>query len=258
MSSQHFLSAFQRKHHISLKQVKISLKTLFSVSEIPKNFTLCNYFLFQRLSRTICLAFFEKIIFDNMRPPYDVLNLYHVIRLNWSNFLNRPRARARARFFCFLYCLFPRSHYCARPMRFGLKASTEKAWKDTGKSFKNANSRKKSEAPGYVTTQAVMSSGPMPLLLASPWVPEVFFFSRGPTCAERCAPSVPKPRNFSRPHFEDWINTKTYCKTGNRACSAFSVGIIWVGISVSRARSGFCVKRRKTTEDFAQCEPRDK
>ena len=96
MSSQHFLSAFQRKHHISLKQVKISLKTLFSVSEIPKNFTLCNYFLFQRLSRTICLAFFEKIIFDNMRPPYDVLNLYHVIRLNWSNFLNRPRARARA------------------------------------------------------------------------------------------------------------------------------------------------------------------
>ena len=82
MSSQHFLSAFQRKHHISLKQVKISLKTLFSVSEIPKNFTLCNYFLFQRLSRTICLAFFEKIIFDNMRPPYDVLNLYHVIRLN--------------------------------------------------------------------------------------------------------------------------------------------------------------------------------
>ena len=175
MSSQHFLSAFQRKHHISLKQVKISLKTLFSVSEIPKNFTLCNYFLFQRLSRTICLAFFEKIIFDNMRPPYDVLNLYHVIRLNWSNFLNRPRARARARFFCFLYCLFPRSHYCARPMRFGLKASTEKAWKDTGKSFKNANSRKKSEAPGYATTQAVMSSGPMRLLLASPWVPEVFF-----------------------------------------------------------------------------------
>ena len=146
------------------------------------------------------------------------------------------RARARARFFCFLYCLFPRSHYCARPMRFGLK----------------------SEAPGYVTTQAVMSSGPMRLLLASPWVPEVFFFSRGPTCAERCAPSVPKPRNFSRPHFEDWVNTKTYCKTGNRACSAFSVGIIWVGISVSRARSGFCVKRRKTTEDFAQCEPRDK
>ena len=100
------------------------------------------------------------------------------------------RARARARFSCFLYCLFPRSHYCARPMRFGLKASTEKAWKDTGKSFKNANSRKKSEAPGYVTTQAVMSSGPMRLLLASPWVPEVFFFSRGPTCAERCAPSA--------------------------------------------------------------------
>ena len=52
-------------------------------------------------------------------------------------------------------------------MRFGLKASTEKAWKDTGKSFKNANSRKKSEAPGYATTQAVMSS--------TPEVPEVFF-----------------------------------------------------------------------------------
>ena len=74
-----------------------------------------------------------------MQPPYDVLNLYHVIRLNWSSFLNwivRAPARARARFFCFLYCLFPRSHYCARPMRFGLKASTEKAWKDTGKASK--------------------------------------------------------------------------------------------------------------------------
>ena len=93
-SSQHFLSAFQRKHHIFLKQVKISRKTLFSASEITKNFTLCNDFLFQRLSRTICLAFFEKIIFDNMRPPYDVFNLYHVIRLNGSSLINRPRALA--------------------------------------------------------------------------------------------------------------------------------------------------------------------
>ena len=59
-------------------------------------------------------------------------------------------------------------------MRFGLKASTEKAWKDTGKSFKNANSRKKSEAPGYATTQAVMSSTP-DASPTSPWVPEVFF-----------------------------------------------------------------------------------
>lgn len=75
-SLQHFLSAFQRKHHIFLKQVKISRKTLFSASQMTKNFTLCNYFLLQRLSRTICLAFFEKIIFDNMRPLYDVLNLY--------------------------------------------------------------------------------------------------------------------------------------------------------------------------------------
>ena len=140
-------------------------------------------------------------------------------------------------------------------MRFGLKASTEKAWKDTGKSFKNANSRKKSEAPGYATTQAVMSSTPHASPTGQSLGSRSFFFSRGPTCAERCAPSVPKPRNFSRPHFEDRVNTKTYCKTGNRACSAFSVGIIWVGISVSRARSGFCVKRRKTTEDFAQCEP---
>ena len=75
-----------------------------------------------------------------MRPPYDVLNLYHVIRLNWSSFLNRPRARARtlASFASYIaYSLgLARSHYCARPMRFGLKASTEKAWKDDASPYK--------------------------------------------------------------------------------------------------------------------------
>ena len=177
-----------------------------------------------------------------MRPPYDVLNLYHVIRLNWSSFLNRPRARARARarFFC-----FPRSH---------LRAADAFRVKGINREGLERHREGKSEAPGYATTQAVISSTPQ-ASPTSPCVPEVFFLSRAPTCAERCAQSVPKPRNFSRPHFEDGVTTKTYCKTGNCACSAFSVGITWVGISVSRARSGFCVKRRKTTEDFAQCEP---
>ena len=141
---QHFLSAFQRKHHIFLKEVKISRETLFCASEITKNFTLCNDFLFQRLSRTICLAFLKKIIFDNMRPPYDVLNLYHVIRLNWSSFLNRPRARAGSRSLLLLLIIaYSLGLIYARPMRFGLKALTEKAWKDIEKSFKNANSHGK-------------------------------------------------------------------------------------------------------------------
>ena len=109
------------------------------------------------------------------------------------------RARARARFFCFLYCLFPRSHYCARPMRFGLKASTEKAWKDTGKSFKNANSRKKSEAPGYATTQAVMSSGPMRLLLAStvPGFQKFFFLAWADVRREMCAECTKATKLFA-------------------------------------------------------------
>lgn len=179
-----------------------------------------------------------------MQPPYDVLNLYHVIRLNWSSFLNRPRALAS---FASYYCLFPRSH---------LRAADAFRVKGINREGLERHREGKSEAPGYATTQAVISSTPQ-ASPTSPWVPEVFFLSRAPTCAERCAQSVPRPRNFSRPHFEDGVNTKTYCKTANRACSAFSVGIsiTWVGISVSRARSGFCVKRRKTTEDFAQCEP---
>jgi len=137
-------------------------------------------------------------------------------------------------------------------MRFRLKALTEKAWKDTGK----ASQINKSEAPrsAWIRNDAgrykFYSPGISYQSLGSR-----SFFSRAPTCAERCAQSVPKPRNFSRPHFEDLVSTRTFCKTGNRACSAFSVGITWVGISVRTARSGFCVKRRKTTEDFAQCEP---
>lgn len=157
-----------------------------------------------------------------------------------ASLIVRARARARARFFC-----FPRSH---------LRAADAFRVKGINREGLERHREGKSEAPGYATTQAVISSTPQ-ASPTSPWVPEVFFLSRAPTCAERCAQSVPKPRNFSRPHFEDGVNTKTYCKTGNRACSAFSVGITWVGISVSRARSGFCVKRRKTTEDFAQCEP---
>ena len=169
-SSQHFPSAFQRKHHIFLKQVKISRKTLFSASEITKNFTLCNDFLFQLLSRTICLAFLKKSYLTTCGRRMTFWTF--ITSFDWTDrasLIVRARARTLASFASYIaYSLgLARSHYCARPMRFGLKASTEKAWKDRGKSFKNANSRKKSEAPGYATTQAVMSS--------TPEVPEVFF-----------------------------------------------------------------------------------
>ena len=163
-----------------------------------------------------------------MQPPYDVLNLYHVIRLNWSSFLNRivrAPARARARFFCFLYCLFPRSHYCARPMRFGLKASTEKAWKDTGKASKTQIHMVRQVRSAWIRNDAGRYEFYFTCISYQSAGFQKFFFSRAPTCAERCAPRVPRPLNFSRPHFEDRVNTKTYCKTGNCACSVFSAGI---------------------------------
>ena len=115
-----------------------------------------------------------------------------------ASLIVRARAHTLASFASYIaYSLgLARSHYCARPMRFGLKASTEKAWKDTGKNFKNAISRQKSEAPGYATTQAVMSSTPY-ASPTSPWVPEVFLFSRAPTCAEMCAECTTATKFFA-------------------------------------------------------------
>ena len=121
-------------------------------------------------------------------------------------------------------------------MRFELKALTEKTWKDTGK----ASQINKSEVPrsAWIRNDAdrykFYSPGISYQSLGSR-----SFFSRAPTCAERCARSVPKPRNFSRLRFENRVSTRTFCETGNRACSVFSVGITLVGISVSRAKSGF-------------------
>ena len=89
-----FPFCFPTKTSHILKQVKISRKTLFSASEIPKSFTLCNYFLFQWLSRTICLAFSEKIIFDNMRPRMTFWTF--ITSFDWTDRASLIVARARS------------------------------------------------------------------------------------------------------------------------------------------------------------------
>ena len=131
-----------------------------------------------------------------MRPPYDVLNLYHVIRLNWSSFLNRPRARARARFFCFLYCLFPRSHYCARPMRFGLKASTEKAWKTQGKASKTQIHAKSQKRLDTQRRRPLWVLLPM-RLLPVPGFQKFFFLAWADVRREMCAECTTATKFFA-------------------------------------------------------------
>ena len=202
-SSQHFLSAFQRKHHIFLNKLRFLVKPYSARQRYLRASHYAIIFCFNDLAEQFVKLFLKKLYLTTCGRRMTFWTF--ITSFDWTDrasLIVRARARTLASFASYIaYSLgLARSHYCARPMRFGLKASTEKAWKDTGKSFKNSNSRKKSEAPGYATTRALISSTPH-ASPTSPWVPEVFFLSRAPTCAERCAPSVPRPRNFSRPHF---------------------------------------------------------
>ena len=200
-----------------------------------------------------------------MQPPYDVLNLYHVIRLNWSSFLNRivrAPARARARFFCFLYCLFPRSHYCARPMRFGLKASTEKAWKDTGKASKTQIHMGRQVRSAWIRNDAGRYEFYFTCIsYQSAGFQKFFFLACTDVRREMCAECTTATKFFA-PAFWGPGQYKDLLQNRKLRMLCIQCGhknkrwvVTWVGISVNRARSGFFVKHRKTTEDFAQCEP---